>query len=300
MVKAERYGGGLLIHPGLDKSIARNINGPSLIRVPDWLDQPLGRYYLYFADHHGSYIRLAYADSIHGPWQIHLPGSLKLEETPCISHIASPDVHVDNVNKKIIMYYHGPVQDKSSQARFFKQNQLSFYAESRDGLQFVSDQEALATSYLRVFFMSGSYYGLSMPGYIFQSADGRTGFKLVKRLFTDRMRHSAVLVRKEKTYVFYTDVGDRPEHLVFCQLLGDQAKDWTCSERQDLLFPEMDYEGASLPLENSVRGFSPQPVRELRDPAVFQEKDKTYLLYTVKGEFGIALAELAFPAEDSP
>ena len=27
-----------------------NINGPSLIRVPAWLPQPLGKYYLYFAN----------------------------------------------------------------------------------------------------------------------------------------------------------------------------------------------------------------------------------------------------------
>src|SRR5262245_712640 len=36
-----------------------NINGPSLIRVPDWVEAPLGRYYLYFAHHRGTYIRMA-------------------------------------------------------------------------------------------------------------------------------------------------------------------------------------------------------------------------------------------------
>ena len=51
-----------IIHAGLDPSIGANIQGPSLIRTPDWLPNRLGRYYLYFADHKGSYIRLAYAD----------------------------------------------------------------------------------------------------------------------------------------------------------------------------------------------------------------------------------------------
>ena len=55
-----------------------NVQGPSLIRVPDWLPDPLGHYYLYFADHKGSYIRLAYADALQGPWYIHSPGSLQL------------------------------------------------------------------------------------------------------------------------------------------------------------------------------------------------------------------------------
>ena len=62
-----------IIHPGMDARIGTNINGPSVIRVPDWLAKPLGRYYLYFAHHKGTFIRLAYADNLKGPWQIH-PG----------------------------------------------------------------------------------------------------------------------------------------------------------------------------------------------------------------------------------
>ena len=53
-----------------------NIEGPSLIRAPDWLPGRLGRYYLYFADHKGDYIRLAYANRLKGPWTVHAPGSL--------------------------------------------------------------------------------------------------------------------------------------------------------------------------------------------------------------------------------
>ena len=49
--------------------------------MPDWLPNKMGNYYLYFADHKGLYIRLAYADSIIGPWQIHEPGSLQIEES---------------------------------------------------------------------------------------------------------------------------------------------------------------------------------------------------------------------------
>ncbi len=72
-----------LILPGQDRSIGDNIQGPSLIRVPDWVDARLGQYYLYFADHKGASIRLAYADALTGPWQIHQPGSLKLPESHC-------------------------------------------------------------------------------------------------------------------------------------------------------------------------------------------------------------------------
>ena len=71
-----------------------NINGPSLIKVPEWVKNPLGKYYLYFADHKGKYIRLAYSDKLEGVWKIYTPGALKLEETYFDEHIASPDVHV--------------------------------------------------------------------------------------------------------------------------------------------------------------------------------------------------------------
>ena len=53
-----------IIGPDLHPSLGPNIQGPSLIRVPGWVPNPLGRYYLYFADHKGSYIRLAYADAL--------------------------------------------------------------------------------------------------------------------------------------------------------------------------------------------------------------------------------------------
>src|SRR6187401_1996045 len=62
--------------PGEDGA---NICGPSLIRAPAWLKNPLGKYYLYFADHKGSYVRLAYADKVEGPWKIHEPGTLHLD-----------------------------------------------------------------------------------------------------------------------------------------------------------------------------------------------------------------------------
>ncbi len=54
----------------LGKDLGDNINGPSLLRVPEWVPNKLGKYYLYFAHHKGKYIRLAYADDLKGPWKI--------------------------------------------------------------------------------------------------------------------------------------------------------------------------------------------------------------------------------------
>ncbi|MBT8114532.1 MAG: hypothetical protein KJP04_04085 [Arenicella sp.] len=58
-----------------------NINGPTVIRVPDWVTEPLGQYYMYFAHHKGDFIRMAYADHVEGPWRIYEPGALALEDS---------------------------------------------------------------------------------------------------------------------------------------------------------------------------------------------------------------------------
>jgi hypothetical protein len=70
-----------IVVPNTDERMGSNVNGPSLIRVPDWVTNPLGRYYLYFAHHQGQYIRLVYADELRGPWFIHTPGVLALEDS---------------------------------------------------------------------------------------------------------------------------------------------------------------------------------------------------------------------------
>jgi len=65
-----------------------NINGPSVIRVPDWVENPMGAYYLYFAHHKGSYIRLAYADDPAGPWMLHENGVLPIADSGFPTSIA--------------------------------------------------------------------------------------------------------------------------------------------------------------------------------------------------------------------
>src|SRR3954462_14247124 len=100
-----------IIIPAMDRRMGHNINGSSLIRVPDWVSNPLGRYYLYFAHHQGQYIRLAYADELAGRWTVHAVGVLDLSESrfPCTPepgyphHIASPDVHVIRHSQEIRM-----------------------------------------------------------------------------------------------------------------------------------------------------------------------------------------------------
>jgi len=95
----ERVSAHPIIHAGLSTRLSEsggqggyvNINGPSLIRVPEWLPDPLGKYYLYFAHHKGDHIRLAYADSIEGPWTVYEPGTLALATSGFPSELPSEE-----------------------------------------------------------------------------------------------------------------------------------------------------------------------------------------------------------------
>jgi hypothetical protein len=91
----------------MDERMGDNINGPSLIRVTEWVQNPLDKYYLYFAHHQGTNIRTAFADKLEGSWQLYGPGVLDLADSLFNDHIASPDVHVfgnrNEVGKKSAM-----------------------------------------------------------------------------------------------------------------------------------------------------------------------------------------------------
>ena len=64
-----KYPDPLIVQPNmLPNKDGDNINGPSLIKVPNWVKNPLGKYYLYFSHHDGKYIRMAYSNKIEGPY----------------------------------------------------------------------------------------------------------------------------------------------------------------------------------------------------------------------------------------
>ena len=55
----DRFSTNPLVTGASDASGGRNINGPAVMRVPAFVNKPLGRYYLYFGHHSGQFIRLA-------------------------------------------------------------------------------------------------------------------------------------------------------------------------------------------------------------------------------------------------
>lgn len=318
-VRVERLLDRPIITSELHPSLGPNIQGPSLIRVPDWVSKRLGTYYLYFADHKGRYIRLAYADNVLGPWRIHVPGSMQLEGSHLLTepptgpaeqlaklraapqpanlshaafteattpHIASPDVQVDSENRRIVMYYHG--LNGLSQ-------QVTRAATSSDGINFVAGPEILGRTYFRAFQHDGLTYAMAMPGQFYRSKNSVSGFEEGPLLFNPNMRHAALLKRGKTLFVFWTQVGDVPERILLSTIdLAGDWKAWSVTPAVEVLRPEREWEGATAPALPSKRSTAYGRVNQLRDPAVFEEGGRTFLLYAVAGESGIALAEVKF------
>jgi hypothetical protein len=304
----------LLPYPIIEPQMFRNrddggnINGPTLLRAPAWMKNPLGRYYLYFAHHGGRYIRLAVADRLTGPWRLHEGGVLALEQLPvAMGHIASPEVLVDAGTRRLILYYHGTVCPGAAPANPGGwQGQLTFAATSEDGVTFRPGREVVASFYLRVFRHGGWHYGIcksANTGNQFgRSADPLGAMEPGPEVLPNS-RHVAVFPEGNTLWVFFSRAGDCPEQILMTRF--NLAQDWTlwgagAPPPVSVLKPETDWEGTRYALTPSRWGAGVQ-VRQVRDPFVFAEDGRLHLLYSVAGEMGIAIAELEFaPAARGP
>jgi hypothetical protein len=296
-----RLPGNPIVRPGMPNLTgpdADNINGPSLIRVPSWVKNPLGKYYLYFAHHAGNHIRLAYADSLTGPWKVHAGGILGMHAAGFDNHIASPDVHIDDQSRRVIMYYHGMSRKREPGQPY---HQPARVAVSSDGLSFEPKPQDLGEGYFRVFRWRAQCYAIAKNGELFRSRScsepwaaawehGGNPFPRTEKVFP---RHVATLLNGDTLTVHYSRIGDEPEHLMVSTIhLSEDWKNWRASEPVSVLRPEQTYEGSELPVRPSKAGLAVGRVHELRDPAVYVEGKQKYLLYSVAGENGIAIAKL--------
>jgi hypothetical protein len=319
-IKVARFEQNPLITPRTSRSLGSNVNGPTVIRVPDWVQRPLGRYYMYFANHMGEFIRLAYADNITGPWKIHEAGVLHVRDTALsrpgpdpketledfYTHVASPEILIDHQQKRFVMWFHGwwtngenwPADPTAARAWAQKSgySQFTQAAISTDGLQFDASPAITRTSYIRIVQHDGFYYGVSRLGRLSRSKDPLASFELGPNPFRDgpyagRIRHVAVILRANRLFVFFTAIGDAPERVMLStiDLAGDWST-WRASAPVDVLQPERGYECTNLPNAPSESGDIAVPVRQIRDPYVFEEGGKTYLFYSICGEQGIAAA----------
>ena len=328
-----------------------NINGPSLIRIPDWIPaseraDPSAVYYLYFAHHTGDYIRLAWASNLTGPWRLHDTGSnvrvgdrgvldnggrdinvgrgIVIEE----NHIASPDVHVDNENRRIIMYFH------SGSSTTFNGDevagQVSWVSTSSDGLDFNGNIEPafFGASYFRVFAHGGDLYAFDNSGVPRRALNANDPWTAPSNYYSEanigrlwelhpndfigdaiedetgyvrselRVRHTAVHIVGDELQVFYSQRGeDAPERIMLSTIdLGVNSwEDWEFSYPPvTLLQAASGWEGGQFTPRPSEAGAASGDVNELRDPYVFEDDDGSlYLIYAGRGESGLGIASLS-------
>ena len=286
--------------------IGNNINGPSLIRAPNWVPNCLGRYYLYFGHHFGQNIRMAFSNNLTGPWNIYKGGVLHLKETPftherpnakqpqwateegvdgLYPHIASPDVHINTREKSLEMFFHGLDHDGE---------QRSLRALSNDGLTWWVQSQRIKQTYLRVFRYKNIKYALGWGGQILrQNSDGT--FELGPWSFGDQgHRHASALVQGDKLHVVWTRIGDAPEQILYSTIdISLPWRDWYATEGQVILKPKFDWEGANLPISNSTVGGLTKQEHALRDPFLFEQNEEIYMLYAGGGETCIGIAKLS-------
>ncbi|HEX7708736.1 MAG TPA: hypothetical protein VF701_19905, partial [Thermoanaerobaculia bacterium] len=155
----------------------------------------------------------------------------------------------------------------------------------------------ISKSYLRVFRWDDAFYGICKDGnsgwgMLLRSSDGLTDFEPCGR-FIRRMRHAAVLLRDRTLVVFYSRVGDAPERIVAATVdLAEPWERWRDSEPVEVLRPEEPYEGVAFRNVRSRYGAAVQ-VHQLRDPFVFDDGPRLFLIYSIAGESGLAMAELS-------
>ena len=310
-----------LITQQLSPTLGDNINGPSLVRVPPWVRHPLGRYYLYFAHHKGTFIRMAYADRLTGPWKIYERGVLDVKSTAFdrpqpdppgnlyYTHVASPEVVVDDANQRIVMLVHGWFTDgkrwpdlPKEAARWAKENSYGQYTQtvvSADGLNFaLRPGITLRTSYARLFRWRDSWYTMGRLGVLGRSNDLLSRFETGPNPFdggawAGRVRHVALLARGDTLYVFFSAIGDAPERILLSTIaLASDWSAWHASSPVEVLRPMAAYECTGIPITPSKAGEADGPEHALRDPAVIEENGRIMLFYSYCGEQGIAAADV--------
>ena len=198
------------------------------------------------------------------------------------------------------MYFHCPHKGN--------QNQLTHVAVSHDGIHFnmTLTNEALGIFYFRLFQYKHWWYAVAKGGLLYRSKDGLTGFQEGSNIFpggetryplfnSPGPRHVALHIVEDFMWVYYSNIGDSPERIfrVYVSLNDDWDK-WKVSSNPELILsPSTSWEGANLPILSSKFGASKGLENAVRDPAVFVDKEgQVYLLYTVAGEAGIAIAEI--------
>nr|WBF71106.1 hypothetical protein [Megavirus caiporensis] len=316
-----------------------DINFPTIVRAPIWLQNRLYEiigskptYLMYFSDHHGKQIFMAYSNNIKGPWNVYAPGTLKLSQVleafntttnSTKAEIASADIYIDDNAKLVRMYFHRRVPNDNFAI-------LTSVAYSKDGIHFDDldtrsfgmqydhnnigvreiDTRSIGTAYMRHFVHEDYIYLTDRQGKLWRSRDGvndlEEGSLIIGNAFinqsavngdgyTGYVRHIGLIKRHNMLYIYGTRIGDAPERILWTKMcLSGNWTQWTAPPVQEGFRPVTDYEGANLPIIPSKKGNAPGLVNQLRDPFPFSDLGRCYIFYTIAGENGIAAVQLPY------
>ena len=91
---------GVALHPeGLSWAPTGELEHPTVIKMEGHVENPLDRYYLYYAPHKHVGIGMAYSDSVEGPWKEH-------QGNPVLEGPAAPDIRWIEERGKFYMWGH--------------------------------------------------------------------------------------------------------------------------------------------------------------------------------------------------
>ena len=108
---------GVVLHPNdLVYAPTEQLIHPSIIRTEGRIEDPLGRFYLYYAPHKHVAISMAYSDSLDGPWT-------EYKANPVIEGPSAPDIRWIEEQGKFYMWGH-------------RKNGRTELWTSRDGIRF--------------------------------------------------------------------------------------------------------------------------------------------------------------------
>ncbi len=293
---------GIMFDPKiLPKKQRGSICNPCIIRTPAWFKKKLGKYYLYFADHRGTFIKLLFSNDLNKNWKflnkkiLNIKSKSKLD---AYNHIASPEVFINNKEKKIYMFTHSHSRSKIGQ--------WTYLSISNDGINFVKKfNNPLAPFYFRLFKHKNNFYGIVKGGDLWRSKQINFKYKKYQNLITQKVsktnlhnknksiRHVGILKKKNYLHCVFSRIGDKPERIFYTKInLHKKFEKWKFQKIKELIRPIFAYEGSNIKLKKSKPGDAPKPENALRDPYLFSDKGKTYLIYCVKGEKNFAICEL--------
>ena len=298
-MRVTRLGDGPIIGPDADPSIGVNIQGPSLIRVPDWAREPLGAVLPLLRRSQGRLhpagLRRRRDRAVDGA----RAGGAPARRQPIPDDAARGDrraagaagrgLHVDLRDEQLVARTCSSTRRRrtsrpptcTSMTPAAVRDVLPRPGGARRAGHPCGDVDRRrrvrrATRGARPAVHAGvrarrDDLRADDARRVLRSADGLSGFEEGPTLFQPEMRHSAVVVRGDMLHVFWTRVGDAPESILWSTIELTPRLGRVGGDRTDRSAPaRVRLGGGRRPARAVERSTAYGTVNQLRDPALLR------------------------------